>query len=179
MLEKVPKYVVVEIIGNSPKEKEACDEQEGQDIVFGKDWSAVVLTRFGRRHCVSHPMCSLLNEGDRDHPSDHDLVGRLDRLQEPRTQPWGFWVAGALDMLKKAHLIDVRANREFLLTKTAHMVGGFGKLPKSPPDVLHSFFAPAALSFYREEGINRVDSEMAISLQARERLEGFAWFMGK
>lgn len=38
-------------------------------------------------------------------------------------------------MLKKTYLIDVNANRNFLLQKTQHLIGGFAKLPQpgTPP----------------------------------------------
>lgn len=42
---------------------------------------------------------------------------------------YSFWVGGSLDVLKKLHLIDVKANRRFLLEKTQHFIGGFAKLP--------------------------------------------------
>lgn len=48
---------------------------------------------------------------------------------------YSFWVGGSLDVLKKLHLIDLKANRRFLLEKTQHFIGGFSKLPTpgSPP----------------------------------------------
>lgn len=38
-------------------------------------------------------------------------------------------------MLKKIYLLDVNANRNFLLEKTQHRIGGFAKLPQAgtPP----------------------------------------------
>lgn len=35
-----------------------------------------------------------------------------------------------VQMLKKLYLIDINANRRFLLEKTKHIVGGFMKLPQ-------------------------------------------------
>lgn len=48
---------------------------------------------------------------------------------------YSFWVGGSLDLLKKLHFIDMKANRRFLLEKTQHFIGGFSKLPQpgSPP----------------------------------------------
>lgn len=53
---------------------------------------------------------------------------------------YSFWVGGSLDVLKKLHLIDTKANRRFLLEKTQHFIGGFSKLPQpeSPPG-MYSF----------------------------------------
>ena len=36
-------------------------------------------------------------------------------------------------MLNRIYLIDFNANRRFLLDKTQHMIGGFGKLEGEPP----------------------------------------------
>lgn len=54
---------------------------------------------------------------------------------------YSFWVGGSLDLLKKLHLIDLKANRRFLLEKTQHFIGGFSKLPTpgSPPGTCSSW----------------------------------------
>lgn len=54
---------------------------------------------------------------------------------------YSFWVGGSLDVLKQLDLIDMRANRRFLLEKTQHFIGGFSKLPKpgSPPGTCSSW----------------------------------------
>lgn len=48
---------------------------------------------------------------------------------------YSYWVGGSLDILKKLYLIDMKANRRFLLEKTQHFIGGFAKLPQpgTPP----------------------------------------------
>lgn len=38
-------------------------------------------------------------------------------------------------ILKKIHLIDFNANRRYLLEKTQHLIGGFGKTPGDPPGI--------------------------------------------
>lgn len=43
---------------------------------------------------------------------------------------YSFWIGGALSILKKLHLMDLSANRRFLLEKTRHIIGGFMKLPE-------------------------------------------------
>ncbi|KAL7274525.1 geranylgeranyl transferase type-1 subunit beta [Rhizina undulata] len=92
---------------------------------------------------------------------------------------YSFWVGGSLDVLKRLYLIDVKANRRFLLEKTQHFIGGFSKLPlsNSRPDILHSFMGLAALSLMREEGINRLDSALCMSMQAKERLMAMEWWI--
>jgi len=100
-------------------------------------------------------------------------------------------------MLKKLYLIDINANRRFLLEKTRHVIGGFMKLPEPEgvpgmsqsnsvrielkitnlrQDILHSFLGLAALALMREEGVNRLDASLAISLQAKERLTALDWW---
>ncbi|KAF3906199.1 hypothetical protein ABW20_dc0101335 [Dactylellina cionopaga] len=88
---------------------------------------------------------------------------------------YSFWVVGSLDLLKKAHLADAESNREYLLENTAHLIGGFGKVPGAPPDVLHSCLGTVGLGIFREEGIHRVDSALCTALQTRERAEGLEW----
>ncbi|CAZ85033.1 unnamed protein product [Tuber melanosporum] len=91
---------------------------------------------------------------------------------------YSFWVCGSLDMMKKLHLIDFNSNRRFLLEKTQHFIGGFAKLPVpgTPPDILHSFMGLASLALMREEGLNRLDPTLCISMQAKERLVNMGWW---
>jgi len=91
---------------------------------------------------------------------------------------YSFWVCGSLDMMKKLHLADFSGNRRFLLEKTQHFIGGFAKLPVpgTPPDILHSFMGLASLALMREEGLNRLDPTLCISMQAKERLMSMDWW---
>ncbi|KAF8252757.1 terpenoid cyclases/Protein prenyltransferase [Wilcoxina mikolae CBS 423.85] len=91
---------------------------------------------------------------------------------------YSFWIGASLDMLKKLYLIDINANRRFLLEKTRHIIGGFMKLPQpgGSPDILHSFLGLAALALMREEGVNRLDAALCISMQAKERLMALEWW---
>ena len=41
--------------------------------------------------------------------------------------------ADTLQVLDKTYLLDSNANRSYLLNKTQHIIGGFGKLPGDPP----------------------------------------------
>jgi len=83
-------------------------------------------------------------------------------------------------MMKKLHLVDFNGNRRFLLQKTQHFIGGFAKLPVpgTPPDILHSFMGLASLALMREEGLNRLDPTLCISMQAKERLVSMDWWRG-
>lgn len=109
---------------------------------------------------------------------------------------YSFWIGGTLSILKKLHLMDLNANRRFLLEKTRHIIGGFMKLPEDGGkpgrlflslggfggimliliDILHSFLGLAALALMREEGLNRLDPALCISMQAKERLMALDWW---
>lgn len=52
----------------------------------------------------------------------------------------------ATKMLSSLHLIDALPVRRYLLARTQHLVGGFGKLPGDPPDAYHAYLGLAALS---------------------------------
>jgi geranylgeranyl transferase type-1 subunit beta len=41
---------------------------------------------------------------------------------------------------------------------------------------LHSFLGLAALALMREEGVNRLDAALCISMQAKERLMALEWW---
>ncbi|KAI9848709.1 MAG: hypothetical protein M1837_006796 [Sclerophora amabilis] len=71
---------------------------------------------------------------------------------------YSFWVGGSLAMLHREHLISADRNREFLLNETQHSIGGFGKSPEDPPDVLHSFLGLAALSLLRPHSDSQASS---------------------
>ncbi|KAI5810287.1 terpenoid cyclases/protein prenyltransferase alpha-alpha toroid [Peziza echinospora] len=91
---------------------------------------------------------------------------------------YSFWVGGSLDILGHASLINHPLNREFLLGKTQHLIGGFGKLPgvEYRPDILHSYMGLVGLSIMGEEGLRRVDSALCVSVEARERVRRWGWF---
>ncbi|TGZ82852.1 terpenoid cyclases/Protein prenyltransferase [Ascodesmis nigricans] len=93
---------------------------------------------------------------------------------------YSFWVGASLEMLKKFHLLNIQANRRFLLEKTQHIIGGFKKLPQPGgyPDILHSYLGLAALSLAREEGLCRLDAALCVSIQTKERLTSLKWWSG-
>ncbi|KAI4120567.1 MAG: hypothetical protein LQ347_007075 [Umbilicaria vellea] len=67
--------------------------------------------------------------------SDEEIqwAGMNGRCNKPADTCYSFWAGGALAILKKIHLIDFNANRRYLLEKTQHIIGGFGKMPGDPP----------------------------------------------
>lgn len=68
-------------------------------------------------------------------------------------------------------LIDRDGARRWLMKKTQHMIGGFGKMPGYPPDIYHSYMGLAALSVYNTTGLLPLDSALAISQASKAKLE--------
>ncbi|KAL8808352.1 MAG: hypothetical protein Q9182_000172 [Xanthomendoza sp. 2 TL-2023] len=58
------------------------------------------------------------------------LTGRCNKVADTC---YTFWAGGSLDILNSLHLLDQAALRRYLLEKTQHRIGGFGKLPGDVP----------------------------------------------
>lgn len=43
-------------------------------------------------------------------------------------------------------------------------------------DILHSFLGLGALALVREEGLNRLDPALCVSMQAKERIMALDWW---
>ena len=107
-----------------------------------------------------------------------------------------FWVLGALQMLdrgklhgttknKTAEEADIKwldmynkdAIRKFLLDKDTgthdHLRGGFGKIPGTLPDVLHSYYGICGLALigHEQDAILPLDASLGISQRARSWLK--------
>lgn len=99
------------------------------------------------------------------------FVGSNGRLNKHPDTCYSFWVGASLDMLDKTALIDVEGTRRWLLEKTQHMIGGFGKEPGYPPDIYHSYMGLAALAVLETPGLEKLDSALCISQKAKEKIE--------
>lgn len=88
--------------------------------------------------------------------------------------------------------MDQEALCEYLLSKTQHKIGGFGKLPGDPPgtlpyrlswavscpalsvlmvvDIMHSCLGLAGLACMRHADLKPFDSSLCISFEARDRI---------
>lgn len=105
----------------------------------------------------------------------------------------------ASQALNQIHLIDFSANRRYLLEKTQHQIGGFGKLPGDPPgtfgssfrhqvlvldvilerfdanaprvDIMHSYLGLAALACMGEPDLKSIDPALCFSVSVREALK--------
>ncbi|KAI9821581.1 MAG: Geranylgeranyl transferase type-1 subunit beta [Thelocarpon impressellum] len=111
------------------------------------------------------------------------------RCNKPPDTCYSFWVCGSLavsqhtpfpilkltsKILSRAHLISAERNRAFLLRRTQHAIGGFGKTPGAVPDIMHSHLALAALAALGDpaDRLEELDPTLCIPGRARRRLEG-------
>ncbi|KAI4133468.1 MAG: hypothetical protein LQ338_000204 [Usnochroma carphineum] len=80
-------------------------------------------------------------------PSDDDLqfAGFTGRCNKAADTCYAFWAGGSLAILNSLHLIDQDALRRYLLTKTQHQIGGFGKLPGDPPGELFLYISESVV----------------------------------
>ncbi|KAG8525463.1 uncharacterized protein KY384_009107 [Bacidia gigantensis] len=74
-------------------------------------------------------------------------------------------------MLHKVHLQDFNAMREYLLNKTQHAIGGFGKVVGDTPDILHSYLGLAALACLHDPDLRSIDPILCMSVRARDEFE--------
>ncbi|CAG8196658.1 unnamed protein product [Penicillium salamii] len=78
-------------------------------------------------------------------------------------------------MLDQYGVVDEVRNRRYLLEKTQHLVGGFGKGPGDPPDLLHSYFGMVSLAFQGEAGLRAVDPTMGTTERTVRHLKSLPW----
>lgn len=102
-------------------------------------------------------------------------------------------------MLDRSSVVDSDRNRRYLLEKTQHLVGGFGKVPGDPPgmakkkefpggknvdmltfhsfppDLLHSCFGLISLAFQGEAGLAHVDPALVTTDRVVQHLESLPW----
>ncbi|OQD70026.1 hypothetical protein PENDEC_c027G05236 [Penicillium decumbens] len=88
---------------------------------------------------------------------------------------YSFWNGATLLMLDRYSVIDDDRNRRYLLEKTQHLIGGFGKAVRDPPDLLHSYFGLVSLAFQREAGLTRVDPALVTSERVVQHLASLPW----
>lgn len=74
-------------------------------------------------------------------------------------------------ILGHENLINTGPSRAFLLDKTQHIVGGFGKHPGSPPDAYHSFLGLAALATMGDEELGGFDAALCAPESVVRRIE--------
>jgi hypothetical protein len=84
-----------------------------------------------------------------------------------------------LQLLGRQNLANPAANRRYLLDKTQHLIGGFGKKEGNPPDIYHAYLGLASLSLMGEEGLKPIDATACFSIEAWEWIEGLPWNGGE
>ncbi|KAF7715485.1 Uncharacterized protein PECH_007036 [Penicillium ucsense] len=99
--------------------------------------------------------------------------GRCNKLADTC---YSFWNGAALTMLDRYSVIDDVRNRQYLLGKTQHLVGGFGKGVGDSPDLLHSYFGLVSLAFQGEEGLTRVEPALVATDRTVAHLESLPWW---
>ncbi|KAL8967192.1 MAG: hypothetical protein Q9183_003030 [Haloplaca sp. 2 TL-2023] len=106
---------------------------------------------------------------------DLSWAGMTGRCNKVADTCYAFWAGGSLTMMNSLHLLDMPALRRYLLEKTQHRIGGFGKLPGDVPDIMHSCLGLAGLAVMGEPGLKTLDPSLCLSVEARERLENLPW----
>ncbi|OTB11534.1 hypothetical protein K445DRAFT_212580 [Daldinia sp. EC12] len=123
----------------------------------------------------NHPLPDLSTLAILDEPQIAGFNGRLNKVADTC---YTWWVSGTLFMLGESKVLDRAPARKFILEKTQHMIGGFGKHPGAPPDVYHGYLGLAALATLanaegderKEEGLGRFDPRLCIGIEASQRL---------
>ncbi|KAF2474768.1 terpenoid cyclases/Protein prenyltransferase [Lindgomyces ingoldianus] len=106
---------------------------------------------------------------------DLSRVGLNGRANKIGDTCYAYWSCAPLKVLGHLDLVDGKPIRRWLLDKTQHLVGGFGKLPGHPPDIYHSYLGLAILSIFGEPGLKDVDAALCISNRAKAHLESLPW----
>lgn len=102
------------------------------------------------------------------------LIGFNGRCNKVADTCYTWWTLGSLAVLDLPNSPDpaaTQAQRRFLLEKTQHIIGGFGKHPGSPPDVGHACLGLAALATMGDPALKKLDASLCVSVDAVRRVE--------
>jgi geranylgeranyl transferase type-1 subunit beta len=102
-------------------------------------------------------------------------VGMNGRCNKVADTCYAYWVSAPLKLLGYMDIIDPQPIRKWLLEKTQHMVGGFGKVTGDPPDLYHSFLGLMVLAMYGKDELQSVDEALCITQRAKKHLESLSW----
>ncbi|KAL1631910.1 geranylgeranyl transferase type-1 subunit beta [Neofusicoccum ribis] len=153
------------------------DEEDTIDMSDGDDTDAAKTPADAPQVVKLHSLPSQPGHQEASAPQ-FDLLnwagfnGRCNKIADTC---YAWWVGGSLSMLGKIHLTSRSATRRYLLDKTQHLVGGFGKMPGDPPDIYHSFLGLAALSLLDEPGVKPIRAAACLSEHACQFLESLPW----
>ncbi|KAL1793352.1 hypothetical protein ACET3X_008334 [Alternaria dauci] len=104
-----------------------------------------------------------------------ERVGVNGRCNKVADTCYAYWTSTPLQLLGHLDIIDRQPIRKWLLDKTQHLVGGFGKVTGDPPDMYHSFLGLMVLAMFGETGLQDVDSALCITHKAKRHLESLSW----
>jgi geranylgeranyl transferase type-1 subunit beta len=102
-------------------------------------------------------------------------VGMNGRPNKTADTCYAYWTCTPLQVLGRLDIIDPQPIRKWLLDKTQHIVGGFGKVTGDPPDMYHSFLGLIVLAMFGEPGLQDVDAALCITNKAKKHLESLPW----
>jgi geranylgeranyl transferase type-1 subunit beta len=102
-------------------------------------------------------------------------VGFNGRCNKIADTCYSWWDAASLALLGRLDLLNLYPAQKYLLDKTQHAIGGFGKQPGDPPDVYHSYLGLAALSLMKYQGLKPIHFAACISYDAVRHLESLPW----
>ena len=114
----------------------------------------------GSTYCAVASL-SLANKLDTIHNPEHLLSwltarqqqkqgGFNGRIEKDEDACYSFWCGASLKILGSHHLIDSKADTDWLLSCQTKM-GGIAKVPDEIPDVMHSYLSLAALAMHAYE----------------------------
>lgn len=108
-------------------------------------------------------------------PFDLAWVGMNGRCNKIADTCYAYWVSAPLQILGRMDIISAKPVRKYLLDKTQHVLGGFGKVVGDPPDMYHSFLGMMVLAMLGEPGLQSVDAALCITDRAKRHLESLPW----
>lgn len=102
-------------------------------------------------------------------------VGMNGRCNKIADTCYVYWVSAPLQILGRLDIISPKPVRKYLLDKTQHAMGGFGKVVGDPPDMYHSFLGMMVLAILGEPGLQSVDAALCITEGAKRHLVSLPW----
>lgn len=93
----------------------------------------------------------------------HRMGGFQGRRNKDADTCYSFWFGGTIALLGHSDLVDHASILMFHKTCEKLSIGGFGKVPQNPPDVLHSFFSICAMSLMQQKGYQELSPALCMS----------------
>jgi len=151
------------VIEQFEETSDAADDETEETAAPSDDRSFIKLK--------SHPP----NEGVPQERADSCWVGVNGRCNKIGDTCYAYWVGTPLSILDRLHLIDPKPIRRWLLEKTQHLIGGFGKISGDPPDILHSYLGLAALATLGDPSLKSFDAALCVSNDVKRHIESLGW----